>query len=129
MEATVKTNGHVRPLQAYVDLPHNVRADFDYIDPDKGEDTGSVYDLRFFEYRGSWYDLNDGFQRICRQSAQLRDPLAYDSFALRVADDSPLIGWDGAQAESAFSAVLVRWAKDWDGQLDTEAVVVGYANW
>lgn len=123
MTTTIKTNGHARELWPYFDLPAEVDGQFDYV-PD-----GERYDNRFFRYRGSWYDVNDGFERIVRESAKLRDPLAYDPFGIRVSDDSPLLGWDGAQAESAFSAVLIRWAKEWDGTTDYDAVVVGYAHW
>lgn len=121
-EVTIKSNGHARELQYYAQLPEDVQAQFDYVEED------DQYTTRFFEYRGSWYDINE-FQVISYQSAQLRDPLAYNSFGLRVSDDNPIGKWTAAQAQSAFSAVLIKWGKDWDGQDDYDSVIVGYAHW
>ena len=95
---TIKTNGHARDLLSFWELSDVTRAEFDYL----ADDPEAHYSPRFFEYRGSWYDANDGFTRVT---------------------DSALSGWDGAQGESYFSAVLIRYTDDY------QAVVIGYAHW
>ena len=70
---TVKTNGHSRDLKSYADLPLDERDNFDYIlnnvptkqcnDPENFPD--ECYSTRFFEYRGSWYDVQE-FSAIVR---------------------------------------------------------------
>lgn len=132
-QITLKTNHHVRPLVAWIDLPESARPDFEYvIATDDGTPPAAwpdeAYTPRFVLYRGSWYDVHE-FQRISRESSRVRDPLAYSAFGITVSDDSPIAWWDGAQTESAFSAVVVKWAADEWGEPGSEYVVVGYAHW
>ena len=98
---TIKSNRHTRDLVGFFDLPASERDDFDYVE---GEEQ---YSLRFFSYRGSWYDYFE-FE------------VAPDSFKAR--------GWDGVQTESYFSAVLVSYF-DRDGYELEDQVIVGYAHW
>jgi len=86
---TVKTNGRIRELVTWHDLPDDVRPDFDYVhDEDRWAD-------RFFRYRGSWYDI-DEFERVDQPHLT----------------ESPFVGWDGFQSESYSSAVMVRYATE-----------------
>ena len=88
------TNGHERELVCFFELPESVRADFDYVDAEE------QCSPRFFRYRGCWYDVNEFM-------AVNADRHAPDSFA-------SLAGWDGYQADTHFSAVLIRWGADCD---------------
>jgi hypothetical protein len=114
---TVTTNHHIRPLLAVYELAPNEITTFglEYIEEEES------YSSRLFRYRGWVYDINE-FTRICKQSAQLHDPLAYNSFATRVEDDSPLVGWDGEQSDSFFSGIVVKLVTDIFGD---EGVIVG----
>lgn len=49
----ITTNHQYRNLQALADLPHSVRADFNYVPMEDG------YYPRFFRYRGAWYDSQE----------------------------------------------------------------------
>lgn len=103
----IRTNNHSRDLVNGWQVPADVQAEFDYIDWIKvAEGSESV---SFFRYLGVWYDLGE-FQRI-------------DS--VMVLHNSNLSGWDGYSSDTVFSGLLVRWAKDWAGELDTEGIVVG----
>lgn len=104
---TIKSNGHARELRALYELPESAREQFDYVGP-CDESSDEAWSQRFFKYRGAWYDVNE-FER---------------------AHGEAFAAWDGWQAESAFSAVLIRYALEWDGStVDYGAVVVGYAHW
>lgn len=118
METTVVTNGHARPLLAYVDLPEAARPQFDYLDTG---DSSDRYALRFVKYRGSWYDVHE-FESIHRTDSST-------PFAFRVAEDSPLASWNGAQTQSVWDAIVMKWALDWAGHVDFDAVVIGHATW
>ena len=96
--ARVTTNSHVRELKCFADLPADARTEFDYIAPDSDES----YAPRFFRYYDAWFDVNE-FEHPWR-------------------DD--LSGWDGAQTQSAFDAILIRYTDE-----SFESVVVGYAIW
>lgn len=92
-----KTNNIARDLHALWELPKDVAStDFDYLDNDDDNFTP-----RFFEYRGAWYDTNDGFM---------------------VTDNMPN-GVDAWQPQSYFSAVGIRYVEDY------ERVVVTYCHW
>jgi hypothetical protein len=92
-----KTNNQPRDLYSLAELPSGVaESDFDYVE--RGEDD---YSPRFFPYRGSWYDTQDGFT---------------------VTGDMPS-GVEAWQAESYFSAVGIRYVEDY------ERVVVTYCHW
>jgi len=135
----VKGNGHKRPLLSYLEArPRLDPTDFDYI-VELGECEGhesldgahfgeTVYcdgscvgtpdewhDRRLFEYRGSWYDLYDGFE--------FRDAPSWITDA----------GYEAWQTESAFSAVIVRHTEPYFGDRklidDGDSIVVGYAHW
>jgi len=91
---TVITNGHLRELVAWTDLPDSARGEFaDYI----GED---YHQTRFVQYRGTWYDVND-CQRITAAPQ-------YEPFGFNVREGSPLIGWDAIQTESVWTGVVFR---------------------
>lgn len=113
----IKTNGHARPVLMFVDLDADQRMQFNIL----GDE---VYDARFFVYRGSVYDMHD-FVVIesAANPAGMRQPFAHVVFD----PGSPLLKWGGIATDSAFTGVVVRFATDWDGSLDPEHVVVGYA--
>ena len=101
MGITIKTNGHARDLLAYVDLTPAQREDVEFYMGAPDADNEEHYALRFFIYRGATYDVHE-FERAWRPDLE---------------------AWDGAQGESYFSAVLVRYTDHFDG------VIVGYAHW
>jgi hypothetical protein len=123
---TIKTNGHARPLLPYNQLPDEVGPKVFYyigdeVDLDDNGDADELYNPRFFEYRGSWYDTQQ-FVRIETERT--------NSFTIAVEKGNPLLKWDGCQTESYFSAVLIRYPYEWDGiTLDTDHIVVGYSHW
>lgn len=101
-EWTTITNNVPRDVIDGWDLTPKERDDFDYIDwpaVESGEASAT-----FFRYRGTLYDLND-FMYVDHE---------------RLPADSPLRGWHGYQADSFFSAVVVRYVTD-----DCESIVVG----
>jgi len=96
MTMHTKTNGKERELRAAWQLPAGIHnKEFDYV---SGEDS---YSPRFFQYRGSWYDVCDGFM----PTGNMPHGVA---------------AWQG---ESYFSAVGIRYTSDY------EAVVVTYCHW
>lgn len=104
---TVSTDGHVRELVSYVELPELARDDFDYMEKLSYDDQ-NVY--RFVKYRGEWYDVNDGFERLSTTLAgQFPDLRAR---------------WDGIQTQNFFSGLLIRYV-----DRDCESVVVGRCYW
>jgi len=103
MSVTIKTNHVPRGLLDWEDLTLDEQAVFAYIDIDNPAEAPVA---RFFRYRGSCYDLHDGFERLSTPGA-LRDALA---------------GWDGFQSDSFFSGIAVRFPV---GEPDFERVVVG----
>jgi hypothetical protein len=100
-EITIITNNQPRELFSLCDLPEKARGDFEYIE---GEDQ---YSPRLFKYRGAWYDTNE-FMRV-------PDNCQFDTMR----------GWDGYQSDSFFSGILVRYARDERGELDSDQVIVG----
>jgi hypothetical protein len=100
-EMKIRTNNHPRDLISWQDLTAKEKKELDWIvNP---QETG--YD--FFRYRGYIYALAN-FIRI-----------------EKLADDSPLKGWEGQESESYFSGTLVKYARDDAGRLDSERVIVG----
>lgn len=100
MSVTIKTNNVPRELLAGYELPTGILAsEFDYVDTD------DTYSPRFFQYRGEWYDAYE-FESL----SQFPNNNGYPN-------------WHGVQTQSAFSAVLIRLASDY------ESVVVGYTHW
>lgn len=97
-ELTVRTNNVPRLLIDAYQLTTAERADFDYLNwttIDAGEDSAT-----FFRFRGQLYDLGEftadyGITRGKGLPAHLAK-------------------WDGYMAESAFSAVVVRYCADND---------------
>ena len=88
----VVTNHKSRDLKCFHDIPVKHQSDFDYVKDD------DRYSLRFFAYRGSWYDSHEFM-------------------------DKPHVGkWDIAQCESYFSAIYIRFCNDF------ESVIVGFAH-
>lgn len=94
-----------RPVFSFTEIPVSAREWFDYIEEDE------YHDARFFEYLGSWYDLNDGFTA--------------DTF-----DEMRAIGYDGIMSDSYFSATVVKWF-DSDGNYMPHygEIVVGRIHW
>ena len=126
---SVTTNNHVRDLVSYADLPADAREEFNYILPDVFGDYDGwqdapdvVYDGRFFNYRGDWYDAND-FVVI---ESEINPPGMRRSFAHTVPRGHELARWAGIAADSMGTAVVMRWGTDWSGMVDYETVVVGY---
>ena len=101
----IKQNGQEREVCMFGQLTEEVRAEFDYITEEE------FHDNRFFNYRGSWYDLQDGFMPTPGNLATE--------------------GWHGVQGESYFSAVLVKYFDADDNYLgnDGASIRVGYAHW
>ena len=96
----IRTNNHPRDLISWQELTDAEKKEMDWIvNP---EETG--YD--FFRYRGEVYALAT-FIRI------------------ELAVDSPLKGWEGQAGDSYTSGMLVKYAKDDAGRLDSERVIVG----
>jgi hypothetical protein len=107
----VRTNNVPRDLVAWHDVPEKIRQDwFDYV-----TDEDERYSLRFFEYLGSWYDSGE-FELIDRAGIV-----------------SQLKNWDGAQTQSFFDAIVIRYQFEDFGvhgkDVDYERVVVGRATW
>jgi len=80
------TNNHQRQMACLLDLPDNVRADFDYVEDE--------FDARLVQYKGTWYDVYDS-QNITRE-------LGFDQFK----------GWDGIVSDTYFSGVVFRLVGD-----------------
>jgi hypothetical protein len=85
MSYQVLTNRRWRPLQDWHSLPVKFQQEFEHVEQ---EDRCTP---RFFSYRGWWYDLNDFVTVSPGHRAQ------------------GLEGWMGVQADSFFSATLVRY--------------------
>lgn len=104
---TIITNNKPRPIIDGWNLTPKERAEFDYINwkaIEEGNDSAS-----FFRYKGSLYDLSDGFE----MPTTLRD-------------DHPFREWDGYQSDSFFSGILIRYPRDPDtAESDFESIVVG----
>lgn len=99
----VITNNVPRDIIDGWSLSATERSEFDYIDwagVDEGTESAS-----FFRYHGSLYDLGE----FSRDYGITRD----------AGLPAHLAAWDGYMSETAFSAVVVRYANDF------ESVVVG----
>ena len=91
-------------LDAY-ELTEKERAEFDYIDWDaiaRGEDSAT-----FIRYRGWTYDLGD-FMR----TNEIGLP---DEFR----------EWDGYVSDTFFSGIVVKYAREDNGDIDPERVIMG----
>lgn len=96
--ARVVTNNHLRPIIEAYELSESERKEFSYLDwgkIDKGEDSAS-----FVRYKGHLYDIGE--------------------FMTTKGASSPLSDWDGYNSDSAYSAVVLRYA-----QPDCDYVVMG----
>lgn len=134
MPGRIITNGHVRELVPYVELPESERVRFDYVAQDAGidpvtgeapegaESNGEEWTARFFRYRGYWYDAHD-FVRI---ESDVNPPGMRAPFAHTVPQGDPLAQWVGIATDSHATAVLIRWGTDWSGMTDFDTVVAGY---
>jgi hypothetical protein len=110
----IRTNNIPRDVINAWELTPAERAEFDYLDwaaIDDGRDSAD-----FFRYRGQLYDLGE-FSRIIPPGSELRHPMECAESAFQ--------GWDGYLSDSYFSSLLVRWARDENGRIDSERVVVG----
>ncbi|WP_157120926.1 hypothetical protein [Nocardia miyunensis] len=85
--------------------------------------TAVSYASRFFAYRSYWYDIED-FSVIAVKG---RDCPGVHFTGIWVAAGEPLAHWHAYMTDSAFSAVLIRFA-DSDDYPDP-ALEVGYATW
>ncbi len=99
------TNNKPRQMACLLDLPDNVRAEFDYVAKD------GDYTARFVRYLGHWYDVLDA-QVITREA---RYPTGW---AMVVDETSPLASWHMIVSETFFSGVLFRWGAE-------DTVIVG----
>ena len=92
MTATIKTNSQPRELKSLYEFPlkrqQEIRSDFDWME-DIEDNFG------FFEYRGSVHHLAN-FMRVTPGT------------------DDAMRGWDGYEADSYFTATLVRICSDPD---------------
>ena len=73
-------------------------------------------DRRWIRVNGDLY-LFDDFSRIIPTGSVRLNPYEWDHPEVQ--------GWDGYLTESHWSGVLVRWAKDDNGDIDPDAVEVG----
>ena len=97
----IRTNNVPRDIIDGYELSQDERREFEYIDweaVERGEASPS-----FFRYKGTTYDLGE-FMAATGMPA-----------------DNPLTDWDGFLSDSYFSAIVVRYADDY------ERVVVGLA--
>lgn len=79
----IKTNNQYRFITYFYELPPEVQAEFDYLDPNNQD-----HETRHFvQYKGQWHDLGDF---IRSESEDLRD-------------------WDVYSAHSYFSGVLCKY--------------------
>lgn len=104
----VCTNGQERPYLKTWEMTQAERDEVGYAFDAVGRGDGFEHELqeRFFRYRGSIYDVLDGFEWSDRMRA---------------------IGWDELQTSSFFDGVVVRHF-DVDGN-QLEGVVVGHIYW
>ena len=96
------TNNHVRPLVAAYKLPGDVRWDeFDYITEEE------IFDNRFFQYRGFWYDSHE---------------------FVATGEELKALGLDGIQADSVWSGIAVKFS-DTKGHYIEDGIVVASLYW
>jgi hypothetical protein len=107
-DLTIKTNNVPRDVLCWWDLTKKEQAEFDYLDSE-----GRQNEAQFFRYKKWDYDLGE-FVRVVPRS----DLVGMEHPA---EDGSPLLGWDGICTDSFFSAIVVKWANDY------ESVTVGLA--
>lgn len=88
---TLTTNGHIRPLVAWFDLPLDKAAEFDYASIDL-----EIEVPRFVQYRGNWYDVRD---------AQVIND---GPFGFPAPPGHPLHGWHRVQTDSAFTGIAFK---------------------
>lgn len=93
----VITNNKPRMLLMWAELPEGIGgSEFDYVDD------ADRYEPRFFNYRGTWYDVFE-FEYISDQPCY-----------------APFRGkWDGVQTDSFFSGIVLRWFDEFN------SVIVG----
>jgi hypothetical protein len=97
-DCRVFTNNHKRDILYWHELTKKEQAEFDWIETSS---TLTTDDATFFKYTGWVYCLNDIL-------------LAGVMFP----------GWDGAVSETFFSGILVKYAREEWGDLDTDHVIV-----
>lgn len=103
MTMRITTNWVPRDMVAFIDLPAEVQKEFDYITD------GDIFDYRFVQYRGVWYDVYD---------TQTIDPVkpgeytGYVGWGMKVHPGSPLAHFDSIISDSYFSGVLFRLCED-----------------
>jgi|688.fasta_scaffold600101_2 hypothetical protein len=126
MPITIKTNNKPRDLLSPCDLTLRELSDFTYLLDDDHQDDydsmtedhkrelwASIYDARFFRYKGQVYDLSQ-FVYITPQGSKCQ-PFGHHDHTGELAD------WQGILTDSYFSAIVVRYVDD------CQAVVVGLA--
>lgn len=110
----IRTNNVPRDvIQAY-ELTQAERAEFDYVNWE-GIDNGSD-SAEFFRYRGQLYHLGE-FSRVIPAGSTRCHPMECDA--------PEFAGWDGYASDSCFSGMLARWARDENGRIDSERIIVG----
>lgn len=112
MSTTISTNNHRLPLLSWDELKPRQREEFDY-----AKDSCDDWSPRFVFAYGSWWDTQE-FERVYRRSQES------PPFSFGVDDDSPLLKWDGIQATSHGTAVVIRYIVGDYGDYDN--VVVGF---
>ena len=103
--AAVITNGHIRELVPFNNLPDEVKGDFDYVHMDER------WDDRFVRYGGEWHDVMDA-QRIDVTPSDPNIRTRIVAFGFNVAETSPLNGWDAIATTSVWTGTVFRWMTD-----------------
>lgn len=102
----VHTNRHVRELMSLAELPKDiVEKEFSYVEFSPESD--DLFNPRFFNYRGSWYDTYE---------------------FTRAGNDIKALGFDDAMSDSYWSCTAVCYF-DQDGYALDGAVIVGFIHW
>jgi len=97
---TITSDNVEREVLTWSDLSETEREEFAYLSANGGQE-----DASFFRYDDWTYDMGE-FERVTEQQPSLT-------------------GWVGYSADSAFSAVLIRYVRDEYGGTDSDHVVVG----
>lgn len=99
-EVTIKTNGRRRPVLGWHELSPAERAEFDYLMCDDAR----ASEAQFFRFKGNVYDLGD--MMGCPSNSQFK-------------------GWRYYHNHTAWSGIVVKYARDEWLDYDLDAVVVG----
>jgi len=98
----ITTNHNPRPLLFWGELTEKERAEFDFFDTTCGMD--------YFRFKGEVYSLGQFVPPSGRWSC--------------LADGHPFSQWDGCMPDSFFSAVVIKYPREF-GHVDSENIIVG----